>query len=104
MRTFMARTDDNWTDFNNQVHARLDSMEVQLVFRLNVGTRTWSALNREADLTSALVRVRERAATAHTRAVSMEIKNLVSDGQSVNSNVLTIFADPEGACRSRERE
>jgi hypothetical protein len=93
-RTFMARSDDDWTSVNNQVLARLDSMEVRLVFRLNVGTRTWSALTCEADWISALARVRERAATARTRAVSMEVKNLVSNVLSGNSNVLTILQTP----------
>jgi hypothetical protein len=35
-RTFAARTDMKWADFRDQVHARLDAMDVRLNFQVNV--------------------------------------------------------------------
>ena len=106
-RTFTARTDDTWRDFKDQVIARLDSVNIHLVFRLSVDRRAWSELGCEADFTAALTRLRERVLVARTRAVSMEIKNQVSDEPSVTSVMLTFFffvatEDLEGARRSRE--
>jgi hypothetical protein len=97
--TFMATTDDMWFDFHNRVLARLDSMTVSLVFRLNVGTRAWSAFAGEADYDPALVQVRERALVARTRAVSMEVRNLVSNKLSVMSKLEGLTID----CRPRRR-
>ena len=77
--SFTATTDDSWTDFKNQVVARLDAMGVHLVFRLSVDTRAWSELGCEADFTTALTRVRAKALTARSRPVSMDVKNLVSN-------------------------
>jgi hypothetical protein len=34
--TFAARTDMKWADFRDQVHARLDAMDVRLNFQVNV--------------------------------------------------------------------
>ena len=90
-RTFTARTDDTWRDFKDQVIARLDSVNIHLVFRLSVDRRAWSELGCEADFTAALTRLRERVLVARTRAVSMEIKNQVSDEPSVTSVMLTFF-------------
>lgn len=107
-RTFTARTDTSWGDFKDQVIARLDAVDVRLVFRLNVDSRAWSDLSCEADLTTALTRVSEKALVARTREVSMEVKNVVSVLPSVTNDVLIFFlvatADSEGAWRSRKGE
>jgi len=93
---FMATTNDIWLNFHDQILARLDSMTVNLVFRLNVGTRAWSPLTGEADYNPVLVHVRGRAFVARSRAVSMQVKNLVSNKLSVMSKIegLTIDRRP----------
>ena len=107
-RTFTARTDTSWGDFKDRVVAQLDAVDVRLVFRLNVDSRAWSDLSCEADLTTALTRVSEKALVARTREVSMEVKNVVSVLPSVTNDVLIFFlvatADSKGAWRSREGE
>ena len=51
----MARSNDNWTNVNNQVLKHLNLMKVHFVFHLSVGMHGhgWSALSCEADCISA---------------------------------------------------
>jgi len=88
---FTARTDMTWKDFRDRVVARLDAMDVRLVYRLNVDTRAWLDLSCEADMTKALTQVGGKALVARTREVSMGIKNMVSNGPSMTNDVLTFF-------------
>ena len=108
-RTFVAKTDMTWKDFKDRVVARLDEIEVRLTYRLNVDARAWLDLSCEADLTFALTRVAAKALVACKRAVSMDVKNEVSNVLFMTNDVLTFFfwggvagADRKGA-QSQER-
>jgi hypothetical protein len=98
-RTFTASTDMTWKEFRDRVFARLDVMDVRLNFRLNVEARAWCDLSCEADLTAAMTRVGDKALVARTREVSMDVKNVVSNGPSITKDVLTFFC----GCRHRRR-
>jgi hypothetical protein len=97
-RTFTVATDTTWKEFRERIVARLDIKEICLVYRLNVDARSWSNLSCEADMKSALTRVGEKAMVARTREVSMDIKNVVSNGPSMTDDVLTFLGC---ACRLR---
>lgn len=64
----MARSNDNWTNVNNQVLKHLNLMKVHLVFHLSVGMHGhgWSALSCEANCISALAHIGKRVATVCT--------------------------------------
>ena len=70
----------NWKDFKDHVVMRLDAMQVRLRYRVNVDTRAWQALSCEADLKTALSDVAKKAPSRRTRAISMDVKNEVSNG------------------------
>ena len=67
-----------WRDFKDRIVARLNLMEVCLVFRLNVDTRAWSDLSCEADFVVAMTLVADKCLVARKRKVTLEVKNMVS--------------------------
>lgn len=59
----------------------LDTMDVHLVYCINVvDVHAWSDFSCKADLMITLTTVGIKALAAHTWAVSMEVKNVVSNG------------------------
>lgn len=88
---FTARTDMTWVDFKNGVIARLDAQDIRLNYRIWGDARAWLSLVCEVDLTAAVTHIGEKALSARTWAVSMEIKNAVSNGPSMMNDRLTFF-------------
>lgn len=80
-REFSAVTDMSWMEFRHQVVLHLDSNvnPVELAYKVSGDTGKASHLKNEADFEMAIGRVYQRASSARTRAVSMEIKNIVRD-------------------------
>lgn len=76
-REFSAETDTCWKDFRSCVLGFLENMSVELAYKITGDTGKASHLKTEADFTSAMVRLCQKATTACTRAVGMEIKNIV---------------------------
>ena len=80
-REFSAVTDMSWMDFRRQVFLHLDSngVPVELAYKVSGDTGKASHLQNEADFETVIGRVYQRASSARTRAVSMEIKNIVRE-------------------------
>ena len=78
---FAARTDMSWLDFQDEVlqhfAGRLD--EVSIGYRFGGEAGPVSPVDCEADWKNAIARLRDKLLGARTRAVSMEVKNLVSN-------------------------
>ena len=74
-------TDMNWKDFKDCGIARLelDMMEVRLRYHINVDTHAWQALSCKVDLKTALSDVAKKAPSHCTWAISMDVKNEVSN-------------------------
>ena len=77
---FIAETDMTWEVFQKKVLQYLESAtcEVELTCKVSGDTGKASQMKDEADYKSVIERVCQRAQNAHTRAVSLEIKNIVS--------------------------
>lgn len=80
-REFSAVTDMSWMEFRHQVVSHLDSNgdPVELAYKVSGDTGKASHLKNEDDFEMAIGRVNQRASNARTRAVSMEIKNMVRE-------------------------
>lgn len=80
-REFSAVTDMSWMEFRHQVISHLDSHgdPVELAYKVSGDTGKASHLKNEGDYEMAIGRVYQRASNARTRAVGMEIKNIVRD-------------------------
>ena len=76
---FDAQTDIDWVDLLDEVHNQFGKAraEVQLAYRIGE-TGVMSCLANKNDWDKALCQLRGRIKAARTRAVSMEIKNIVS--------------------------
>jgi hypothetical protein len=79
-RSFSAHTNMTWMEFVNKAHQHFDvpRAEVSLGYRLNGDTRMMSYLSCESEWNAALARLKEKVLAARTRAVTMELKNMVS--------------------------
>lgn len=79
-REFVAETDMTWEVFHAKVLRYLESAagKVELTCKVSGDTGKAGQMKGEEDYRSALERVRQRAQNARTRAVSLEIKNIVS--------------------------
>lgn len=80
MHVFTAHTNMSWQDFDEKAHGHFNKARdgVCLGYRLNGDTRAMSELSCEYHWTTALSRVRDRCIAARTRAVTMELRNMVS--------------------------
>ncbi|KAN0138373.1 hypothetical protein V8E53_003836 [Lactarius tabidus] len=78
-RDFTSQTDMSWKDCREHVIAHLDSSlkEVCLQYRINSGSNSWVDLTCEADWKAAMVTVAAKAPVAQTRAVAMEVKDVL---------------------------
>lgn len=97
--TFNAHTNMTWRDFIEKAHQHIDHDEVRLGYRLCGDRSAMSSLTCEFDWLGATGRVSERAVVARTRAVAMEIKNMVSDDtfdKRQLTDVLLVLADTGG--------
>jgi hypothetical protein len=79
-RTFSAHTNMTWEDFGGRVQKQFDRPrdKVHLGFCISGDARVMSDLACESDWDRALARVKEKILAARTRAVTMEIKDMVS--------------------------
>jgi hypothetical protein len=75
-----AQTDMKWVDFVDKVHDQFGKphAKVQLVYRIG-DSGVMSYLAHKDDWDKAMEQLRGRIKAARTRAVSMEVKNMVSD-------------------------
>jgi hypothetical protein len=78
-RAFIAHTDMTWRDFMEKSHQYFNDDEVRLAYRLCSDRGAMTYLGCESDWHTATRRVKEKAVAARTRAVAMELKNMVSD-------------------------
>ena len=80
-REFSAVTDMSWMEFHCQVVSHLDANgdPVELAYKVSGDTGKASHLKNKADFEMAIGRVYQRASAARTRAVSMEVKNMVRE-------------------------
>lgn len=90
--TLVARTDVRWTEFFERVLAHLNQPrnEIRLGYRIRGDARGPSYLMCEADWDSALRRIRERIMSARKRAVTIEIKDMVSTTAPHDKDVLSL--------------
>jgi hypothetical protein len=79
-RTFTAQTNTTWEDFEEEAlrHFEKPRNEVSMAYRVSGDTCAVTYLICEYDWMTALARVKEKVMTARTRAVTMELKNMVS--------------------------
>lgn len=77
---FTARTDMEWRPFLDEAREYFDTLgsKVQLGFQFNGEAGPMSMLTNEQEWAEAMVRLREKVRASRTRAVLMEIKNMVS--------------------------
>ena len=80
-REFCAVTDMSWIEFRHRVVSYLDSNDnpVELAYKVSGDTGKAYLLKNEADFEMAIGQVYQRASSARTRAVGMEIKNMVRE-------------------------
>jgi len=78
--TFDARTDMVWDEFAERAYSHFDKPHnnVRLGYRVSGDTSAMSQLTCANDWEHALDRVKERVIAARTRAVGMELKDMVS--------------------------
>lgn len=83
---FTAETDITWDDFRSRVLVHLDNAmhAVQLACKVSGDTGKLSHLNNVDDFNATIERLRQRAYNARTRAVCLEVKNIVSASASNN--------------------
>lgn len=86
---FEVTTETSWKDFKDQVFARLDAVDVHLNYWIIADSCAWLDLICEADLAVAMVCVEKKALVARTHVVTMEVKNVVSNGLFSTKKVLT---------------
>ncbi|KAI9435708.1 hypothetical protein H4582DRAFT_2079316 [Lactarius indigo] len=74
---FTAQTDMIWADFHEEVCRCLNRPRsgVRIMFRISGGGHAWSELGSEFDWMDAIAKLKEKAHSARTRAVSMEVKD-----------------------------
>lgn len=89
IRNFTSQTNMSWRDCRERVLACLDSSseEVRLQYWINSGPHGWMDLACEVDWKAAVDAVAEKAPAARTRAVSMEVKDVVSNELSLRQNM-----------------
>ena len=94
-----------WLDFEARAlaHFNMSRENITLGYRLNMDGRGLSHLTCEGHWDAALIRVREKCLSAQTRAVMMELKNVVST-YSLGSKMNTLTFFPRGkSCPRRMR-
>ncbi|KAF8256572.1 hypothetical protein EI94DRAFT_1821909 [Lactarius quietus] len=74
-RKMMSTTNMEWKEFKKCVFARLDSVDIQLLYRISSDGPTWLQLTCEADFIAAMVCAADKALVAWTRVVTINIKN-----------------------------
>lgn len=86
LHTFDAQTNMTWGDFISKALRHIDQPrdDVRLVYRVSGSARAMSSLTCEYDWNAALRSVKEKVMTARTRAVFIEVKNVVSNGSLIN--------------------
>jgi hypothetical protein len=80
--TFTGNTDMKWPDFLEAAYEQIGvpREDVILGYRISTESRYWVVLVCEMDWFILIDRMREKILTARTRAVTMELKNTVSNG------------------------
>src|ERR1700761_9622910 len=90
-RTFTTHTNITWGDFVSEVHQRINNPPNELVLGYRIGSESaMSTLACEAEWKVALTRLKEKVCNARRRAVSMEIKNLVSCASAASLEYIKI--------------
>jgi hypothetical protein len=80
--TFIAQTNITWDNFTEKVYQCVDKPhdDVCIGYRISGDPCAMIYLNCEYEWNTALRRMREWVLAARTRAVSLEVKNMVSSG------------------------
>lgn len=78
-REFSARTDMPWGNFRRLVVGMLENPSVELAYKLTSEPGKPSHLKTGEDFANAMKRLCQKALTARTKAVGMEIRNLVCE-------------------------
>lgn len=82
-REFTAETDMPWLDFRRRAVGLLEYNEIELVYKVTGDSGRPSHLKTEADFNSAMARVCQKALSARSRPVGLEIRNTVSICHSI---------------------
>jgi hypothetical protein len=79
-RAFTANTNTAWIEFVTKAHQHFDRPrdDVRLGYRITGDSRAMSYLSCDFEWKAALERVKQKILASRTRAVSMELKNMVS--------------------------
>jgi hypothetical protein len=79
-REFSAETDITWDDFQRRVLVYLENTNqtVQLACKLSSEPGKASHLANINDFNAVIARLRQTASSARTKAVGLEVKNIVS--------------------------
>ena len=87
---FSADTDISWEDFHRLVITYMDSSTaVQLAYKISGDNGRASHLNSARDFMTAMERLSQRACSACSWPVSMEVKNIVSMVFSITKEVIS---------------
>jgi hypothetical protein len=89
--TFTANTDMTWAEFQEIAYEQIGAPWEDVIpgYRISSESRHWVMLVCSTDWSIAIDRMREKIQVARTRAVSMELKNTVSNAQLSDSKTLT---------------
>ena len=103
-QSFDARTDMEWADVLDEArsHFGKPSSEIQMVYRIGE-TGVMSYLADKNDWDKAMCQLQERIKAAWTRAVSMEIKNIVSGMHKLTTRKYSQFTAQVYARKWNER-
>jgi len=76
---FEEHTDTPWTDFRPRVVGRLENLDVELVCKVTSGSGGATQLKTQDDYDAAIERLLLKVQSARTKAVGLEIRNIVRD-------------------------
>jgi hypothetical protein len=80
-QVFIANTGMSWSDFMKSAYERFNNApdDIRLGYRIRGDMRAMSHLSCEYDWGLALENIKERVNAARTRAVGVELRNVVSE-------------------------
>ena len=106
-REFSMETDGCWEDFRRRVVGYLENGSVKLAYKIFGDAGKPTLLETVDDYTQAMERIVQKARVARTRAVSMDVKNIVSIGQMnmvTRTYLLPYQAKPSANLKKRSRQ
>ena len=100
---FEEHTDTPWTDFRPQFVGRLENPDVELVCKVTSGSGGATQLKTQDNYDTAIEHLLLKVQTARTKAVGLEIRNIVRHHLLVDTKCQTnLLVTGQACCRIKE--